>query len=196
MLKRAILASILAASVTTVASAQRDETVVHGPKYWSTLVAGAATSILIHEAAHVGTAMASGAHPTFGFDTGRPTVFSGIDSHRYPRRQFWFSSAGLDIQSLLDEAILDIPHDRGSAFERGLLAGGIGTTLFYLTIGRWGSVSDVDFMARTHVMNKTEITLIYGSVAASHIWRIQRNPAYAHFFVVPSANGLNAGLRF
>ena len=54
------------------------------------------------------------------------------------------------MQSVIDEAILDIPHRRGSAFERGLLAGGIGTTLFYLTIGRRGSVSDVDFIARTH----------------------------------------------
>ncbi len=193
MLKRAILASLFAASV---ASAQRDDTVVHGSRYWSAVAAGAATSILIHEAAHIGTAIASGARPTFGFDTGRPTVFSGIDSHRYPRRQFWFSSAGLDIQALLDEAILDIPHHRGSPFERGLLVGGIGTTIFYLTVGRWGSVSDVDFMARTHVLDKTEITLIYGSVAASHIWRISRDPAYAHFFVVPSSNGLNAGLRF
>ncbi len=57
-------------------------------------------------------------------------------------------------------------------------------------------MSDVDFMARTHVLNKTEITLIYGSVAASHIWRISRDPAYAHFFLVPARDGLNAGFRF
>ena len=54
------------------------------------------------------------------------------------------------MQTLIDEAILDIPHRRGAAFERGILGGGIGTTVFYLTIGRRGSVSDVDFIARTH----------------------------------------------
>ena len=57
-----------------------------------------------------------------------------------------FSAAGLTVQNLLDEVILDVPHNRGSAFERGLLGGGIGTTLFYLTIGRTGTVSDVEFI--------------------------------------------------
>ena len=78
------------------------------------------------------------------------------------------------MQSLLDEGILDVPHSRGSAFERGLLGGGIGTTLFYLTIGRRGSVSDVDFMARTHVLTTTQVTLLFGSVAALHILRMSR----------------------
>jgi hypothetical protein len=76
------------------------------------------------------------AHPTFGFDKLRPTVYSGINSHLEPHKQFLFSAAGLTIQSLIDEGILDIPHARGSAFRRGMLGGGIGTTVFYLTIGR------------------------------------------------------------
>jgi hypothetical protein len=88
----------------------------------------------------------------------------------------------LTAQTVLDEAILDVPHARGSAFERGLLGGGIGTTLFYLTIGRQGSVSDVDFIARTHALTKTQVTLIYGGMAALHSLRISRDPRYANFF--------------
>jgi hypothetical protein len=191
MLKRAIIALLLTASV---AGAQSSDTTATGHRYWLPLAAGAATSILIHEAGHLGAAISTGAHPSFGFDKGRPTVYSGIDSDRYPRRQFWFSSAGLNVQSLLDEAILDIPHHHGSAFERGLLGGGIGTTVFYLTIGRTGSVSDVDFMSHTGIMTKTQVTLLYGSIAALHTWRISRNPAYANFFVRPSEHGLDLGV--
>ncbi len=192
MLKRAIIALLLTASV---ARAQSPDTVATSHGYWVRFGTGVATSILIHEAGHIGAAISTGAHPSFGFDKGRPTVYSGIDSNRYPRRQFWFSSAGLDIQTLLDEAILDIPHNRGSAFERGLLGGGIGTTVFYLTIGRTGSVSDVDFMSHTGIMTKTQVTLLYGSIAALHTWRISRNAAYANFFARPSAHGLDFGFR-
>ena len=132
--------------------------------------AGFATSILIHEAGHIGTSHRSGAHPTFGFDKGSADdLFRHQLAHRIRDDSFWFSSRGLDVQSLLDEAILDIPHARGSAFERGLLGGGIGTTVFYLTIGRTGSVSDVDFMSRhAACMTKTQVTLLYGSIAAMH----------------------------
>ena len=115
MLKRAIIGLCLAGSF---AGAQSADTVTAAPGYWRRLGLGVATSILLHEAGHIGTAVASGAHPTFGFDKARPTVYSGIDLHRHPRQQFWFSAAGLTVQSLLDEAILDIPHARGSAFER------------------------------------------------------------------------------
>jgi hypothetical protein len=190
MLKRAIVALLVTASV---AGAQSADTVATSRGYWLRFGTGAATSILIHEAGHVGASIASGAHPSFGFDKGRPTIYSGIDSNRYPRRQFWFSSAGLNVQTVLDEAILDIPHDRGSAFERGLLGGGIGTTVFYLTIGRTGSVSDVDFMSHTGVMNKTQVTLLYGSIAALQTWRVSRDPAYANFFARPSSHGLDLG---
>jgi hypothetical protein len=150
---------------------------------------GIVTSILAHEAGHVVAAYAVGGRPSFGFDKGRPTVYSGIDVDREPRKQFIFSSAGLTVQMLLDEAILDIPHHRGGAFERGLLAGGIGTVLFYTTLGRNARVSDVTFMARTSSLSKTEVSLIYGAIAALHVVRIHRDHAYAHFFAAPAEEG-------
>jgi hypothetical protein len=157
--------------------------------YWNKFVAGFTTSILVHEAGHIITSLAVGGHPTFGFDKLRPTVYSGIDSHLEPHKQFLFSAAGLTAQSLLDEGILDVPHRRGNAFERGLLGGGIGTTLFYLTIGRRGSVSDVDFIARTHALTATQVTLIFGSIAAIHSIRISRDAHYANFFARPRGDG-------
>jgi hypothetical protein len=157
--------------------------------YWTRFTAGAISSILLHEAAHIATSYAVGGHPTFGFDEYRPTIYSGVNSHIEPHKQFLFSAAGLTVQSLLDEAILDIPHDRGGVFERGLLGGGLGTTVFYLTIGRWGSVSDVDFMARTHALTKTQITFIFGGIALEHSIRISRDPSYANFFARPAADG-------
>ena len=163
------------------------------PNYWQRLTLGVTTSILLHETAHIATSFAVGGHPSFGFDELRPTIYSGIDSRLEPRKQFYFSISGLVVQSLLDEGILDIPHGRGGAFERGLLAGGIGTTVFYLTIGRRGSVSDVDFIARTRVMNKTQVTLLFGGIAAVHTWRIAHNPRYANFFARPRGDG---GLDF
>jgi hypothetical protein len=166
-----------------------DSTTSSQRHYIRNVALGAVTSILLHEAGHIGTSMAFGHRPTFGFDKLRPTVYSGINSRSKPHEQFLFSVAGLTVQSVLDEAILDVPHARGSAFERGLIGGGIGTTLFYLTIGRTGSVSDVDFMARTHAMTKTQITLLFGSIAAVHTWRVSRDPHYANFFVRPAVNG-------
>jgi hypothetical protein len=160
-----------------------------GSAYWSRFGIGAITSILLHEAGHVATSIAVGARPTFGFDDLRPTIYSGINSHVEPHKQFLFSASGLTVQTLIDEGILDIPHSRGGAFERGILGGGIGTTLFYLTIGRTGSVSDVDFMARTHALTKTQVTLIFGSFAAMHTIRIARDPKYANFFARQTADG-------
>jgi hypothetical protein len=161
--------------------------------HWRAFAAGFASSVLLHEVGHVATSFALGAQPTFGFDDGRPTVYSGIDVRVEPHKQFIFSSAGLTVQSLLDEIILDIPHSDpktpASAFERGVLAGGIGTTLFYLTIGRRGSVSDVEFMARTGALSATQVTIIYGSVAALHTLRITRQGRYANFFMRPSSDG-------
>jgi len=156
---------------------------------WRPFIAGFVTSILAHEAGHVATSLALGKRPTFGFADARPTIYSGINLRLEPHKQFLFSSAGLTAQSLLDEAVLDRPHAGGSPFERGLLAGGIGTTLFYLTVGRWGSVSDVDFMARTHALNKTQITFIYGSIAVLHGVRISRDGRYANFFMRPDRDG-------
>ena len=159
-------------------------------------VLGATSSLLLHEAGHVLTSLFLGARPSFGFNAGRPTVYSGIDARLEPHKQFLFSSAGLNAQSLADELVLDIPHDRGGSFERGFLAGGIGTTLFYLTIGRTGSVSDITYIASTHGMTKTQATLLYGGVALEQIVRISENPRYAHFFAFPANHGLTVGYRY
>lgn len=164
--------------------------------YWTKLAVGFGISLFAHESAHVLSALAMGFHPYFGFDNGRPTVYSGIDSERYPHKQFIFSASGLTTQALIDELILDIPHSRGGAIERGILTGGIATTLFYITLGRNGSVSDVSFMSRMSHMSKTQISLIFGGVNAVHVLRIVRDPAYDHFFVGPSGDGIRIGLKF
>ena len=162
--------------------------------YWRSVAAGFAASLLLHESAHVVTAIAVGGHPTFGISKGRPTVYSGLDSELDPRKQFLFSSMGLNVQAALDEGILDVPHAKGAPFERGILLGGIATSLFYVTIGRTASVSDVDFMARTSSLSKTDITVIYGGVAVLHMLRIHRDSRYANFFVRPAPRG-DRGLR-
>jgi hypothetical protein len=162
--------------------------------YWRRMAAGFATSLLAHESAHVVTAVAVGGHPTFGLSKGRPTVYSGLDASTQRRQQFLFSSMGLNVQALLDEGILDVPHAGGGPFERGLLAGGIATALFYVTIGRTASVSDVDFMARTSSLSKGDITLIYGGVALMHAVRIHFDGRYANFFLRPAPAG-EPGLR-
>jgi hypothetical protein len=164
--------------------------------YWGRFAIGAASSLLAHESAHILTSLALGFHPYVALDHARPTVFSGIDSEKYPHKQFLFSAAGLTTQALIDELVLDIPHSRGGPIERGILACGIGTTLFYITIGRNGSVSDISFMARTSSLSKTQLSLIFGGVNAIHVLRILRNPAYDHFFVSPAANGVAAGFRY
>jgi hypothetical protein len=189
-------AVLLAIAVLSApAFAQSADSTSIPPNYWRRFAYGFAASILLHEVGHIATAVAVGGHPTFGFDKARPTIYSGINSRLEPHKQFLFSAAGLTMQSLIDEGILDVPHARGGAFERGMLGGGIGTTLFYLTIGRRGSVSDVDFMARTHALTVTQITLIFGSVAAMHTIRISRDPHYANFFARPRADGLDVGLN-
>lgn len=167
-------------------SARRD---VRPRHYWRHMATGFATSLLAHEGAHVVTAFAVGGHPSFGFSKGRPTVYSGLNAVAQPRQQFLFSSMGLNVQALIDEAILDVPHRRGSPFERGVLAGGIATALFYVTIGRTASVSDVDFMARTSSLSKGDITLIYGGVALMHAVRVHFDGHYANFFVRPAPLG-------
>lgn len=178
------------------AAAQSADSAVVPPNYWGYLALGATASLAIHEAAHVLTAVAVGGDPTFGFAQMRPTIYSGINAQVEPHKQFLFSAAGLTAQNLIDEAILDVPHARGSPFERGILAGGIATTLFYLTIGRTGSVSDVEFMARTHAMTKRQIALLYGGLVSSHMWRMYRDPHYANFFARPTGNGgLAVGLE-
>jgi hypothetical protein len=98
----------------------------------------------------------------------------------------------------VDEGILDAPHGSRPAgpFERGMLAGGIATSLFYVTIGRNGSVSDVEFMQRTSHLSKAAITAIYGGIALMHTIRIARGTRYADFFAQPDPLGsLRVGVR-
>jgi hypothetical protein len=199
-LSRALLLTLapfaIVASTTTRLGAQESAPHRADDHYWRLFVIGAAGSILAHETAHVLTSYAVGARPYIGLDHGRPTVFSGIDSKREPHKQFLFSAAGLTTQAVLNEAILDIPHNRGGAIERGILAGGIGTTLFYITLGRNASVSDISVMARTSSLSKTQLSLIFGGVSAVQAWRITRDPRYNHFFVRPSENGAAIGMSF
>jgi hypothetical protein len=179
-------------AVTT--SAQRSSSA----RWWQVFAAGFASSILAHEASHVAAAYAVGGRPSFGFNDGRPTIYSGIDATLQPHKQFVFSSAGLTVQSLIDEGILDAPHAAAPAgpFARGMLAGGIATSFFYVTIGRNGSVSDVDFMQRTSHLSKAAITAIYGGVALVHTLRIAHDTRYANFFAQPDPiAGMRVGLR-
>ena len=163
-------------------------------RHWRGLAAGFATSLLAHEAAHVLTALAVGAHPSIGLDRGRPTVYSGINSATDPHRQFLFSSMGLNTQAVLDEAILDRPHAGSTPFARGILAGGIATALFYVTVGRTASVSDIDYMARTSSLTKTQLTMLYGGVALLQSVRVTRNGRYADVFLRP-VQGARTGAR-
>ena len=165
------------------------------PHYWRNLAAGFATSILAHEAGHVAASLIVGAHPHFGLEDGKPTVFSGIDANRQPYKQFVFSSAGLTVQAIVDEMILDIPHNRGGSFERGILAGGIATAYFYATFGRNAPNSDITYMARTSTLSKTQASLIYAGLATIQTVRIARDGRYANFFLRPSfAGGINVGV--
>jgi hypothetical protein len=167
--------------------ALRAQTITGGS--WKRFAAGFATSILAHEGGHVAAALLLGAHPTFGLDHGRPTIFSGINPYEHPHQQFAFSSAGLDVQALLDEGILDDRGRGGGPFKRGVLWGGLATVGFYLTLGRSGSVSDIDFMRRTSGLTALQLDLIYGGVALMHIVRIEHDGRFADFFVRPQARG-------
>lgn len=157
--------------------------------YWRNFAAGFAASILAHEAGHVGMSYALGATPTFGLENGKPTVFSGMDPYRDRRKQFLFSSAGLDVQAIIDEAILDVPHHRGGSFERGVLAGGIATAYFYATIGRNAPNSDITYMAKTSALSRTQASLIYAGLATLQAIRIAHDGHYANFFLRPAATG-------
>jgi hypothetical protein len=152
---------------------------------WFVFLAGGFTSLGLHETGHIVASYAVGAHPSFAFNKGRPTIYSGIDATTNPGKQFIFSSAGLTVQTVLDEAIIDIPHSRGSTFERGILFGGLATTAFYITLGRNGSVSDVEYMARTSSLSKWGVSAIYGGIAATQVLRMSFMGAYAHFFAEP-----------
>ncbi|MEO6778141.1 MAG: hypothetical protein ABI194_01700 [Gemmatimonadaceae bacterium] len=190
------LAALSLAPLRAVAAQSADSTNhTTTDHYWRNFAAGFATSILAHEAGHVGMSYALGARPYFGFEGGKPTVYSGIDATIDPHRQFLFASAGLNVQAIIDEAILDIPHHRGSSFERGVLAGGIATAYFYATVGKNAGNSDITYMARTSSLSRTQASLIYAGVATIQSVRIARNHQYANFFVRPAtAGGINVGV--
>ena len=195
MISTALAVAVVATSAASSAAQQSSSDSVSTGNYWGRFALGAAISLAAHESAHLLTSLALGFHPSVGLDNGRPTIFSGIDSRQYPHQQFLFSAAGLTTQTLIDEMILDIPHHRGGALERGILACGIGTTLFYITLGRNGAVSDVAFMSRTSSLSKTQVSLIFGGLAAIHTIRIARDSSYSHFFVGPARNGVVVGWR-
>jgi hypothetical protein len=188
-----------AASDSTVVRSASSAVHCTPPGYWRNFAAGFATSILAHEAGHVAASYAQGGHPSFGFDRARPTVYSGFSATLQRHKQYVFSSAGLDVQAVLDEAILDVPHHHGASFERGILAGGIATAYFYATLGRTASNSDITYIARTSSLSKTQASLIYAGIATVHVLRIRRDPGYDAFFgdvfASPSPSGaLNVGV--
>ncbi|HEX3866419.1 MAG TPA: hypothetical protein VHV78_06675, partial [Gemmatimonadaceae bacterium] len=113
----ALLATLSAVSAAQTPDSTPDSTPARWPStppisrsYWEDFGLGAVTSILAHELGHIGTSLALGKHPTIGLNEFRPTIYSGIILAENPREQFWFSAAGLNVQSVIDEAILDIPH--------------------------------------------------------------------------------------
>ena len=183
-------------AVTSSAASASDSLRTRRRRFTQVMTMGFVTSILAHESGHFIAGYAVGGHPHLGLNGWQPTVYSGIDERLDRHKQFVFSAAGLTVQELLDELILDMPHVRGGAFERGVLAGGIGTTLFYATLGRNSPVSDITVMARTSSLSKTKVSLIFGSVSALHTLRIARNGRYAHFFALPSENGIKMGVSF
>lgn len=163
--------------------------------------AGFLTSLAAHEGAHVLTSLAMGGRPSFGFNAARPVIHSGIDTVAHPDRQFAFSAAGMTMQLVLNEIILDAPRGDGPAgeFEKGMLVSGIGTVVFYFTIGRNASVSDVQQMTENSGLSKGTLTAMFGSVAALDAVRIITRQRYAHFFAVPQSDGRVAagvGLEF
>jgi hypothetical protein len=153
--------------------------------------AGVLASLAVHESAHVLTSLAMGGHPSFGFNQARPVIHSGINVALHPDRQFAFSAAGMTTQLILDEVILDGPHDDNPAgeFEKGVLASGMGTVLFYFTVGRNASVSDVQQMSQTTGISKWTLTAMFGSVATLDFVRVLTRQRYAHFFAAPEAGG-------
>jgi hypothetical protein len=218
--RRCLLLSLAVACAVGVAGAQtpgdlltgrepsRDTTVDSLPRPLFThhlivLLAGGFTSLALHESGHILASYAVGAHPSFGFNKGRPTIYSGINATTNPQKQFIFSSMGLTVQTLLDEAIIDIPHSRSSTFERGILLGGLTTTAFYITLGRNGSVSDVEYMARTSSLSKWGVSAIYGGIAATQVIRMSFMGRYVDFFAEPQPPNARAkygafdiGVRF
>src|SRR5579863_5172208 len=82
----ALLVAVAVAAVAVVAAARplraQDSLVLNtSPRRF---VLGVTSSLLLHEAGHVLASLLLGAHPSFGFDTGLPTVYSGFDAQVEP----------------------------------------------------------------------------------------------------------------
>lgn len=157
---------------------------------WPTFATGVVTSILAHELTHVAVALAVGGRPSLGFDQGRPVIHSGIGPNQ-STKAFAFSASGMSMQLVIDEVLLNWPRSGGIAreLERGLLAGGVGTVAFYLTLGRSARVGDLQQMVTHSGLSAWGVTAIFGGVAASEVVRMALKQRYAHFFAGPARGG-------
>jgi len=173
----------------TAAGAQGANGPLFPRRAWRQVALGFAASIAAHEAAHIATSYAVGAHPHFGLTKGRPTVYSGIDPDVDPDKQAAFSSAGLIVQSLLGETLLDVPRATRSPFARGMVLGGVATSLFYITLGRNGAVSDVNLTARYSSLSKDQVTLVVGGVALVHAARLSARGHELRVAALPGRDG-------
>jgi len=172
-----------------------------GTPGWVRFVAGAVSSVLVHEAGHVTAAAVLGGSPSVGFDHARPVIYSGLDAALDPHAQFVFSASGMSVQLLLNEVLLAWPDEAGELagpFERGVLAGGIGTVVFYFTVGRNASVSDVQQMAQYSGLSKWTLAGIFGGVAVAEALRMVTRERYGpHFFVMPGpARTVRVGVSY
>ena len=183
-----LLAALLVLGATS-AGAQGADGPLFARRDWRRVALGFAASIAAHESAHIAPAYMVGARPTFGMTKGRPTVYSGIDPRVDPDKQVAFSSAGLIVQSLLDEALLDVPGATRSPFARGVILGGVSTGLFYVTLGRNGAVSDVELTARYSALSKDQVTLVLGGVALMHAARLSLRGRELHVAALPGRGG-------
>ncbi len=191
-LKRGLLAAICLLGVGGPLAAQAVPVATQRPGFsWPRFGAGVAVSIAGHELAHVVTAVALGGHPSLYFDAGRPVIHSGIDGVQHPTRCFTFSAAGMAVQLLADEVLLDWPRRDGGPgeFERGVLAGGVGTVMFYLTLGRNAAAGDVEQMHYYSGLSPWTITAIAGGLAASDLLRMVLKQQRPHFFAAPTRDG-------
>lgn len=189
--------TLILAATLTFAAPQPLLSQTPSSAFWPKFIAGFFTSLAAHEAAHVTSSLVMGYTPGLGFDAGRPVIHSGIDEARHHTAQFIFSASGMTTQLVLNEVLLDWPHhgQPASAFTKGMLASGVGTVLFYFTIGRSSNISDVQLMADNSSLSKWELAAIFGGVAATDVVRVLINPRYAHFFAAPTSNGIAAGGR-
>ena len=121
-------------------------------------------------------------------DSGRPVIRSGIDPNADPAGPFAFSAAGMGTQLPINEVVFLLPHraPRASAFEYGLMAGGIGTVAFYLSVGRSSEVGDVQQMVQHSGLSTWGVTAIFGGVALAEIVRLALSKRYLNFFATPT----------